>query len=283
MSLGQHLIHNQAGSVAIELNTRPTTATVSILTNEGSALVTNASATITSISTTLNGAVSAGATTFVVTNASNITSGTELWIRTPDEKTRCKTVSGTTVTPYAPLLQAHATGVTCESTRLTYSVAAADNDTLFFDGRVQWVLDGEIAHYQSIECTKYPLARLCQTTDLYDLDPCFSRILEIEADHESQLDIAHNDILARIGAKARVRVYPGSTEFVRATAFMFAANHFGAIATDSAERMYERYMERAEAEISRVTALVPRDEDQDGVANEPHERISARTVPLGRG
>lgn len=67
----------------------------------------------TIVNTTLNGAVSAGATTFVVTSATNLAVGDILFLSdtTPSnyELVRVKTVSGTTITPEDPVVNAHVT------------------------------------------------------------------------------------------------------------------------------------------------------------------------------
>lgn len=65
--------------------------------------------------TTLNGAITAGASTFVVTSASNIAAGDVLFLgHTSDptkyELVRVKSVSGTTITPEENVLNAHDNG-----------------------------------------------------------------------------------------------------------------------------------------------------------------------------
>jgi hypothetical protein len=64
--------------------------------------------------TTLNGAVSAGATSFVVTAATNIAVGDILYLGDSSsanwELVRVKTVSGTTITPEEAVTYAHANG-----------------------------------------------------------------------------------------------------------------------------------------------------------------------------
>jgi hypothetical protein len=64
-------------------------------------------------STTLNGAVAAGATTFVVTSATNILAGDVLFLSDSSaanyEIVRVKAVSGTTVTPEEAVTDAHVT------------------------------------------------------------------------------------------------------------------------------------------------------------------------------
>lgn len=64
--------------------------------------------------TTLNGAVSAGASSFVVTSGTNIAAGDVLFLKgdtdAGNELVRVKSVSGTTVTPEENVTNAHASG-----------------------------------------------------------------------------------------------------------------------------------------------------------------------------
>lgn len=67
-------------------------------------------------STTLNGATSAGATTYVVTSATGIAAGDVIYLRetgTPanSEWTQVKSMSSTTVTPFNNLTRAHTSGI----------------------------------------------------------------------------------------------------------------------------------------------------------------------------
>ena len=68
------------------------------------------------VNTTLNGAVSAGATTFVVTAATNIAAGDLLCLANSTysvcEIVRVKSVSGTTITPEEPVTNAYSNGDT---------------------------------------------------------------------------------------------------------------------------------------------------------------------------
>jgi hypothetical protein len=95
----------------------------------------------TIVNTTLNGAVSAGATTFVVTSGTNITAGDVLFLGDPStanyELVRVKSVSGTTVTPEEPVTYAHATAAIVTDQAETY-VAQVDLTAV---GRIRAVTD----------------------------------------------------------------------------------------------------------------------------------------------
>lgn len=282
MSIPQHIIKDDGGTVSINLTSQPTTARVWVEMDDGTDVVTNAAGTISTIDTTLSSAATAGDRTVSVASATGISSGSTILLAAPKERVTCKSISGTTVTLWQPLQQDHASGTAAQGARVTYAVSASDADTLFWDGRVKWEIDG-VVEFTAVECTLYPLHRRASLTDLADLDPMIVDILEAEADPEKLLDAAHGDVLSRIGSRGRVRVYPAGPEFNRAVALQCMSNYYGAQSSDSADRLYERYRDRATVELDRIMANIPRDEDQDGKANEPEERMNFRSVPVIRG
>ena len=281
MSIPQHIIFGAGGTVSIDTLTRPTTAKVKIEDASGGEIVGLTNATISTISTTLSSAAAEGAWTIAVASATGISSGQEFWVRTPNEVCRCKSITSTTVTLWRRLAQAHASGSTVQGTRITYSVSAAAADSLFFDGRCIWTLDNAVAHYTSVECTRYPLARLATTEDLYREDPLFMHVLEDEADSDQLLDAGHEHVLSRIGAKMRARVFVGSSEFKRAAALAALTTYYRAQPSESGRELYTRYGTELEAEIARLCAVVPRDENQDGEI-EASEQRGYRSVRLMR-
>jgi hypothetical protein len=95
------------------------------------------------------------------------------------------------------------------------------------------------------------------------------------------LDLAHEDMLTRIGSRARVRVFTGEQAFIRGTVFLANMNHYRRQGGDEAERLYERYKMEADAEIARAVAVTARDLDQDA-AIEAEEQMSYRSINLYR-
>lgn len=95
----------------------------------------------TIVNTTLNGAVSAAATTFVVTSGTNILAGDVLFLGDPStanyEIVRVKAISGTTVTPEEPVTYAHATAAIVTDQAETY-LAQVDLTAV---GRIRAVCD----------------------------------------------------------------------------------------------------------------------------------------------
>lgn len=283
MTVPQHIVYGVGGTLTLNVATLPAAATVTVKTDTGSALVTAASATISSIDTTLSSAAARGARTIAVADATGVTSGAEIRLQDPPEVVRCKSLSGTTVTLWRPLLHAHASGTVADGITVTYAVQAADADALFFDGRAEWTLDSALADITSVECTRYPLKRpsAISASDLADELPDLHQILGIEDDSEALLDEAHAEVLERIGGKARVHVYTGSNGFKRACVFAACVRIFRRRPGDQSQQLYERYMEALTRAIDDLQGYVPNDADQDGIVEEG-ERQSQNTGRIYR-
>ncbi len=92
--------------------------------------------------TTLNGAVSAGASSFVVTSATNIAAGDLLFLGDSStsnyEIIRVKSVASTTITPEENVVNAHANAALVTDQAEIFSPAAID---LFSIGRIRAVVD----------------------------------------------------------------------------------------------------------------------------------------------
>ena len=284
MSLPQHVVYNQGGTISCDVLTRPTTgATVTVIDGNGTTKASAQTATLSTVNSTISSAAAKGALSVVVVSATGIASNVEFWLASPPEKVRCKSISSLTVTLWQPLLYAHASGVKAEGTQLTYAVTAAQANAIWWDGRAQWVIDSAaaVSLFTSVECTKYPLARNATVQDLYAEHPKLFQIMDVETDLERLLDLAHEDVLTRIGAKARCRVFAGSTQYNRAVVYLAISNIYRRQASDDGTRLFERYRAEAEAEIERIVAIVPRDSDQDA-AIEASDQMSYRNLKLVR-
>jgi len=281
VSLPQHITQNVGGTVSIDLLTRPTTVTLDIYTGEGAAIVSSASGTVSTINTTLSSAAARGATSIAVAAATGIAAGKVFWIQDDPESVLAYKLATLAVSLRRPLLKDHVSGATVQGTQVTYSVASTAAATLFFDGRVKWTIDG-VTEWTALECTKYPLKRHCSIQDVIDRQPMLYEILTPGVDTERLLDLAHDEVLERIGVLGRrIRVFPASSEFVSATAMAALMLHYQPQATDEGTRLYERYESLTQREVERVVEITPRDENQDGVV-QAAEKVSMRSVILRR-
>lgn len=285
MSLPQHIQYQTATVVELDVQEMPSsTATVSGYAAGGGALFEDQNATQDTISTTLSSGASKGDATISVGSATGISSGREFWVRTPDEKVRCKTISGTTVTLWNPLLTDHASGVSVEGTRLQYTVTAAQAEPLTWDGRLEWTVDSANVYQQLMVCTKYnPFHQLTTEQDLFDVEPLLGNIIPAALDTQKLISNAIGEVLSRVAAKTmgRAHGYTGGAQLVRATAKAALMLVYSSKPGDENNRLYERYMEQLEGEIDRFMAFVPSDQDQDGVI-EAHEQTSSQSVRMLR-
>lgn len=281
MPLPQHLTLNYGGPLSLDLSYRPVNAVAMVLAGDGTTIVGNVTATVDSINSNTLSALVAGNVAIGVSNGQQFSPGVEFWVRTPDEKARCKTVSGNIVSLWQPLLYGHASGVAVEGSQVKYVVPAANCIQRFWDGRVKWTVDANAVFYTAAECTDYPLQRIATVQDLFTEHPLFHHLIDGYEDAERLLDAAHEDVLVRIGGKMRTRVFTGSREFVRATVYCALANHYRRQQSDEATTLFERYAELLQEELQRIVETTPRDEDMDGVVSQP-EKKSARSIPLWR-
>ena len=285
MPLPQHITYSQGGTVSINRETLPSTATIRIIQGNGTVLVDTSNATISAINTTLNGAVGAGDQLIRVNDATGFSANDEFRVGGEPETCSIRSVSGTTINLKQPLLNDHASGETVNGVKVSYSVSASEATTLFWDGRVEWNIDGTIVEYSSVECTKYPLIRKANTQDLYDIEPNLYQLKEDSRDIESLLDNGLEQVLKRIAVAApdlRVRVFTGSQGFITATCLASLMIFYMAQRGEESKELYERFRDELEAEISRIVAIIPRDSDQDGTV-ELEERMSYKSRALTRG
>jgi len=278
----QHLMFEQGGTLELFLIDRPTgTPTVRLIGGDGAEVMAATNVTVSSIDTTVNGAISKGDSTVTLTNASDITAGDRFWLRTPDEEVRCKTKSGNTVTLWSPLLYAHADTVTAEGTRLSYAADSDDANVLFWDGRAEWVIDTTTYRHTHCIITKYPFYRAATVTDLVDEEPHIEQLLSDETDAERLLDRGLDDVIKQIASRQRAWVYAGANVFAQATVFAALVRCYRSQSGETGEEMYTRYKEAMTEELDRITSIVPSDLDQDGEI-EADEKRSFRSIPLYR-
>jgi len=283
VSLPQHIRYRSGGSIHIDLRTRPDAATVRIIDGGDSEKMSSTSASISVVSTALSGAVSTGAVSFNVANGTNMAAGMAYWIQDDPEEALARRIDGNTVYLRRPVVYNHVNAAVVEGTRVTCAINSAIANSLWWDGRAEWNIDGSV-YYTAVECTKYPIDRLATVQDLFDIEPALYDMLDDEADIERLLDLGHQEVLKRI-AKAspdmRARVFTGSMEFKSATALASLYIFHRRRATEESRQLAETYKLDLATEIDSICVVVPRDADQDGVI-EPDERINPRTVKISR-
>ncbi len=281
MSYTQHITYGYGGTVDLYLIDRPTSVTARVITGSGSELVAATNATISSINTTTAAAISRGDLSVTLSNASAIAVGDRFWVRSPDEELRCKSKSGNVVTLWSPALAPHSNAVAAEGTRVSYVVTSGQASETFWDGRIEWVVDGTSVRHTSVVCTKYPFYRAATQTDLVDEEPHIEQLLSDETDADRLLDIALEDVLKRIGKVQHPWVYTGPEMFAQATVFAALMRRYRSQSGESAKELYERYRDNLADEIGMITQQSPVDLDQDSAVEESEKR-SYRSINVYR-
>lgn len=288
MSLPQHILYNVGGTVSIWAPVRPVaTQTVSCYTGGGGEVFAAQDATIEAIDTTLSSAATVGSRSLAVASATGIAAGSTLLLSS-FEQVVVKSISGTDVTLRRPLLDSHASGAAAQSCKLSYAVTAEQAATLFWDGRLEWLVDegeaAETVYHQAAICTKHRFYRAADEADWLDEEPLLYDVLDPNADPDRQLDRALNDVVSRLSAltEGRAWSYVGPDSFKRATVYAAQMNLYRKQAGDDAEQLYERYRAEFQSELERVVAGTAwRDADQDGAVDASEQR-SARSMRLYR-
>jgi hypothetical protein len=283
MALPQHLTYQEGGVISLDLATLPTAVTVAVLDGNGTAQMNHTSCNISTIDTTLAANTSKGATSFTVAANTGFSVGKTVHIQDDPEEALIRKIEGTTIYTRRPLMYAHVSGAAIEGARVDMNVPSSSANSLWWDGRASWNVDGE-THYTAVECTKYPIDRSTFTQKLYDVEPKAYDILPPESDIDRFLDRGLEYVLkqiAKISPDLRTRVYTGSMEFNEATAlaswYLFYRYRKG----EEARMLAENYKQDLDSEIASICAVTPRDADQDGYI-ESDERVSARTVRVRR-
>lgn len=267
MPLPEHITYQIGGTLTLEPPSRPANAQVTVYQGTGAIVVNNVAANVAVFNSVTTTALNARTKTITVDNASGLSAGDKFVIDSPVEWCRAKVVSGNSVTLWHPLREAHANNVATYRTMLTLAVNAASSNALFFDGRARWEVNGDTLYWTGVECTKYPLRRVANEQTILALHPQFASVLEAEADPENALDAAHDHVLLALGANGRTRVFPGSTEFINATALALARNHYRHQSSAAAKELYERYAAELDKELERLMASIVPDNDQDGAVS----------------
>lgn len=280
----QHITYQVGGTIYFYSRKKLTSPTVTVRNNRGGDILTAQSCTASTVSTYLSAAISPGDTSFSVASGTGITNGMELQIAPSDFPEECvvKSISGTTVTPWRPLIISHASGKAVQCTTVSYTVSAAQADELFWDGLAIWYDNGVYYAQTPIECTRYPLFRLATIQDVWDEYPQLRDLLSPNDDPNRLLKLAHNDVMTTIAAIDRARCFFASgTEIARAVVFQFLCNYYRHCAQENATILFDRYQMALADEIKKIVSILPRDADQDQVA-QSYERMRANSIRISR-
>lgn len=276
MSLPQHIQYGVGGTIEVELDERPANVLGTVVDSDGTSrgVITGTVSTIDSI---INVAATRGDRVVSVASNTGMAVGRTMRFLDDPETALVRKVDGCNVYLRQRLLNDHVNAANVVGTRVTFAANSAVANVLFWDGHIDCNIDGGDSFvHASVECTKYPTKDLCTDQDIFDIEPALYQLLDDEADLERWKNVASQYVLSRMASSSpdlRVRVYPGSAEFSHAVALAAMMYLYGRQHGDEAAEMYQRYKERLDSEISRVSQTTPRDTDQDKDV-ELSERIS---------
>lgn len=270
----QTLIKNVGGTVEAQfLDRQPTTCTVSLFMDDGSAKVTGATATVDPVATTLSGAAAARATSITLASATSVAVNRRYRIGAasggsePGEVVTVKSLSGSTCALWAPLVAAHASGATFQGTRVSYTVASTSADVTWINGWATFTPNSGDTITEAVECylTKIP-EFLCDESDLRLVFPKLAKNLDAELDLPAALRQARDEVLLDLGGKNRAQTFLGANEFRRQAALKFwllRRYSFGDEWTAQMTLLDAEYEKRK----TELIATMPIDADQDGATS----------------
>jgi len=283
MSIPQNILYEGGGTVVIEPLDRHATATATIHTGSGSTLVDDKDCTVSAIDTTLAEAAAAGDTAIAVATGEGVqlAEGDTLWLRSPSEAVKVRSVSTDDIELWSPLLYAHASGTVAEGTAVTLTVTAAEAVTLFWSGWARFTLADASVIEADCSCSKHPVLRTASEQTLRRLVPKLADMVCEGIDVDGQLDSAHEAVLSQIEEKDRVFAMCSSTAFELATCHQYLATHFEPDPSESGTILYERYVARLKESVAALASNAPHDTNQNNII-EPHERVNMRGVRVSR-
>lgn len=270
----QTLIKNVGGTVEAQfLDRQPTTCTVSLFLDDGSAKVAAATATVDPVATTLSGAAAARATSITLASVTSVAVNRRYRIGAasggsePDEVVTVKSLSGSTCALWAPLVAAHSSGATFQGTRVSYTVASTSADVTWINGWATFTPNSGDTITEAVECylTKIP-EFLCDESDLRLVFPKLAKNLDAELDLPAALRQARDEVLLDLGGKNRAQTFLGANEFRRQAALKFwllRRYSFGDEWTAQMTQLDAEYEKRK----TELIATMPIDADQDGATS----------------
>ena len=281
---------NVGGTVVTdELNERPDASpTFAVLSPSGGSLATG-TGTVDSVSTTLAGAVAAGATQLAVTSATGITVGRRYLVggteETGGEWVTVKSLASTTVTLARPVLRAQANGATFYGTRVSCVVTAAACAEIARSCRVDitYLVSAAARPVVSVEfdVTRYALRSGLTIEHVRDLDPLLYKRASEGTVWHTLVAYAWERIVSRIGLQKDPGGLVGAIDLTQPHALMVQLL-VAEQGTTEEHRAGAHHMGRGPGrERAAILASRAFDDDQDG-AVEAHEGF-VRTINLIRG
>jgi hypothetical protein len=277
------------GSIYLDLPTRPASAgTARVLDAAGGVLQSSATTALDSVNTTVNGAVSAGASQFNVTSATGITAGRRYLVDGSEsaggEFVLVSSVSSNTVHLARRLGRSQAHGAAFSGTRVTVTISTASTAACARGLRVEWTdpTSGAVLAVP-FDVTRYAPQTWLTVQDLLDHDPILRKRLAEGAWLPAMRDRAWEILLDDIATKDRhPGGYAGHIDLTTAHSYLVRALVAETSGQDADSVAYRDDMRvQYRNALERALASVPYDEKEDGTT-----RVGTsvwRGIPFVRG
>jgi len=275
----QAVVKGKGGTVWTEfLGRRPASCTVDIFKGAGAQVVTTGACTVDTVNTTSTAATAAQDEAVALTSVAGITTGRRYLFG--GEEVGIKSISGSTVTLWAPLAIVHAIGSTFQGLRVTYDVSALQAATVWSDGYATFTPDSGLPQTEVVHCTKHTFPdAMISAYDVRGIIPRMSGSVDADLDLEKAYRDARDNFLLDLGGKTMVNAIIGVAQFRQLVAMRFWLDRrpeFGENWAPEFDNVEKRYM----AGLDRAQSVSPIDADGDGVTTEGPEKRALTGLDL---
>jgi len=219
--MSQDVIYGRGGTIDTHfLGHRPTTCTVTIYDANATALVTAGSCTVDPVNTTLSAPSLIGDLSVVVASATGIVAGRRYLL--DGEEVTIKSVSGTTVSIWAPLFFPHASASAFQGLRVSYAVAPNLVSAVAMDCQAVFTPDTGDEQAEAIHFVLRLIpVNLISLIDVRDILPKAIMALSSDLDVPRALRMARENTMLLLGSKNRAESHLGVDYFRMVAARQF--------------------------------------------------------------
>jgi hypothetical protein len=238
-------------------------------------LQASTSAGYTALSTTLNGAATAGSTTIVLSDASGVVVGRQYQLggseREFGETVLVVAVSSNTVTLAQPVLKNRANGTTFKSTRVTFAigtgVTASPLTNCFLEYTYAYGSVTQDLVIVPFDVVRYNPVSFVDSQALRRLDPQLFKRVASGLYLQGVIDNTWDSLLDKIAAKVPPGAVVGTIDLTRAHCFLVFIELLTMGANNAETRELLAFLERKFAEsFTETLGRLAIDSDQDGDA-----------------
>lgn len=210
----QEVLKEVGGTVITEfLGGRPASCTFKLVGSNGTELQASAAATVDSVNTTASVAAAAGDLSATLTSVVGIAVDGRRYLFDGEDVT-VKSVSGSVVTFWAPLMLNHAIGAAFQGCLVTATIDAASCDDEFWDARGIFTPASGPAQTEPVNCSTDIIPRnLIGLQDVRDANPNPQMSVSKELNIPRSLMVARDEAMLLIGLKQRASKHIGASAF----------------------------------------------------------------------